>query len=89
MPKKQPEDLDALILKPSERAELWAYLVSILEKKISLDFGKKIKSVLKLSKVRQALSSLDFVRALSPREAIDFVVDGLRRCQVDKLAHLT
>jgi len=71
-----------LTLSKEQRLALWKGLIERVEEYIETIDDRAVSQPSDPGEIRAMLAPLDFTRALSPEDAVDFVVDGLWRHQV-------
>lgn len=71
-----------LLLEENSRKEIWKQVFDSIEGYISGIDSLPVSPELDAEKIRSMLARLDFGKALSPAEAIDFTVEGLTKYQV-------
>ena len=74
--------LEMLGVDKQTRIELWQHIVETIEAYIANVGQARVAPELDPEKVRSLLTPMNFAQPLDPREAVDFVVQGLWRHQV-------
>ena len=74
--------LEKMSLDKQTRIELWQQVFQNIETYIEKVHQARVAPEMNPDEIRSLLSNIDFTRPLDPREAIDFVVNGLWKYQV-------
>lgn len=75
-------DVDALLLAPEERQEVWRRLVDAIERYLREVAAAPVAGQVDAAEVRARLAGWDFARPVTPDVALDFAIDSLWRYQV-------